>query len=144
MPWTLGDYVLASNKSVYNFYLTLEAAQADLQRANADSSFGPYTAMTYDEYRAKERAFWLGDAPVEITRERFIQALEVLPPLRWIQEPGYNSFLMSEFMSGNYTNQYVRYGTGDTYTYWVKMVDATDRTTWLQRDAPPALLAVSA
>lgn len=41
---------------------------------------------------------------------------------------------MSEHWSGPYTQQFARRGTGDDATYWQKLVDATDRSTWMERE----------
>ncbi len=140
------EYVLAAvdGRSIFNLYPTMTAARDDMARANSKEfsmpGWGPYEPMTYNEFKRRERAFWLNDPPIQITGERWNEMLEVLPPMRWIQEPGYNSFLRSEMMSGPYTQQYVRYGTGsdDKCTYWSKMVDITDKSTWLKRGECPA------
>jgi hypothetical protein len=48
--------------------------------------------------------------PVEITRETFWEALEVLPPEDWQGGAGGESFLMMEYYSGRITTVYVRIG----------------------------------
>ena len=52
----------------------------------------------------------LRTAPELITREEFIDALEVLPPEGWISRRGYESFKMCEYFSGNITSIYARIG----------------------------------
>ncbi len=137
----LPDYVLATadGRSLFNFYETPEAAQADMARANGKdfADFGPYEPMTYAEYERRNRAFWLSDPAVEITADKWEYALEVLPPMRLEQQPGFNSFLMSEMTSGVFMQQYVRYGYGETARYFTRMVDASDRSTWMKRDGMP-------
>jgi len=136
------NYVLGAvnGRGVFSFYPTMTAARDDMARANGREFSGfsqPYEPMTYDEYKRRERVFWLSDPATEITEEQWTDALEVLPPMRWVQEPGFNSFLMSEMMSGTFTNQYARYGYGTTARYFSRMVDAADRDTWMKRGEMP-------
>ncbi len=136
------EYVLASpdGRSIFNLYPTMTAARDDMERANREFHYlsgSPYEPMTYEEFKRRERGFWLNDPPEQITAEKWNDMLEVLPPMKWEQEPGFNSFLMCEMMSGTFTQQYVRYGHGDNATYWSKMVDALDRSTWLKRGECP-------
>lgn len=134
------EYVLAhpSGRGCFNLYPTMTAARDDMERANKDG--GGYEPMTYNEYKRRERSFWLDQPAIQVTAEKWNDMLEVLPPLKWVQKFDYNSFLMCEMMTGSYTNQYVRYGHGDDCTYWEKMVDAADQTTWLQPGNPPVAM----
>jgi hypothetical protein len=116
--------------SAFNFYPTEEAAKADLPRANRDES-GKYSVMTWAEFENAQRAFYLGDAPEEITQEKFQDAFEVLPPLKYHGGAGFESFLMSEFHSIPYTHQYIRVTKDGKDRYFSKLVDATDRQTWM-------------
>jgi hypothetical protein len=137
------DIVLASIKppSVWDFYVSREQAEAKREEANAynvrlEAHGAPhrvYSVMTYSEYKATERAFYLADPPEEITREKFFEMLEVLPPKRWVNTGSFESFLMSEHWSGNYTHQYARRGN----RYYSKMVDASDKSTWMQPEGAP-------
>ena len=129
---SIRDYeiVLASIEglSIWNFYPTVEAARADMERANSSDPNRKYEPMDYSAYKAKERSAMLDEPAKQITAEKFMEMLEVLPPLKWEQGAfGFESFLMSEFWSGPYTHQYARRGD----TYWCKMVDAYDRSTWM-------------
>lgn len=90
-----------------------------------------YEPMTWADFQIGQRNHYLSDPPEPITAEKWIQMLEVLPPMQWEQSGNFNSFLMSEMYSGSYTHQYVRRGYGDNATYWSKMVDARDRSTWM-------------
>lgn len=94
-----------------------------------------YAPMTWEQFKQKERSLWLDPAPDQITKDKYWYALEVLPPMLWMDWRGVNSFLMSEFMSGVYTHQYVKHGHGDDATYWTKVVDATDRETWMTAES---------
>lgn len=61
-----------------------------------------------DAILAKENA--LIDAPVEISEERFVEALEVLPPNQWRTIGDEESFKMCEHLSGAVTRIYARLG----------------------------------
>lgn len=119
--------------SLFNYYLTEEAAKADLPRANRDEP-GKYSIMTEDQFYTAQRAFYLGDPPAEITEEKFTEMFEVLPPLKYHSGEGFASFLMSEFHSGPYTHQYIRVTKDGEARYYSKLVDATDRSTWMTRE----------
>lgn len=133
---TTRQFVLAAvdRLGIWNFYPTMDAARADMDRANASDPGCKYAPMEYEAYKAAERATMLGDAPQQITAGKWEEMLCVLPPLKWESGAGFESFLMSEFWSGPYTQQYVRRGvpgSGDKITCWCKMVDATERNTWM-------------
>ena len=128
------DIILASiaPPSLFNFYPDRLAAEADIARANRDTlARGPYSVMTYGEYKAAEREFYLADPAQEITAEKFTEMLGILPPLKWTSTGTFESFLMSEFWSVPYTHQYIRRGN----RYFTKLVDATDRSTWMKEVA---------
>lgn len=46
----------------------------------------------------------------EITEERFLEMLNVLPPENWVQHGDWEGFRISEYMTGNLTYHYVRRG----------------------------------
>lgn len=58
----------------------------------------------------------LSTKPVEITEERFMEMLEVLPPQNWQRANGSESFEMSEHLSGRITDSFVRIG-GRYFSY---------------------------
>jgi hypothetical protein len=134
------DFVLAraNGCGIFNFYPTLEAAAADARRANGgpflDSTAGPYLPMTYAAFEAAKRALYLTPEQ-EITEERYMEMLEVLPPMAYHGGPGFESFLMCEYTSVPYTEQYARRGD----KYFVKMVDATDKSTWMKAEVTTCL-----
>ncbi len=80
-------------------------------------------AMSEKEFTKIERDHYLSTPAKEITKEDYWYALEVLPPMHYQN----GSFLMSEFMSGPYTEQYIEM----CGRYFSKMVDAYDRSTWM-------------
>lgn len=122
------DFVLATidPPSVFNFYETMAAAESDQERAIGSES-KPYKPMTWEAFESYNRTFWLSGPPVQITAEKFMEMLEVLPPIFYGHHGGFESFLMSEFTSGSFTEQYAKLGDA----YWSKMVDAGDRSTWM-------------
>ena len=65
----------------------------------------------------------------EITKEQWWDALEVLPPMAWHTADEVERFLMSEFTTGSFTNQYARLGE----RYFVKTVNARDKSSWIDR-----------
>jgi hypothetical protein len=86
-----------------------------------------FVIMTYDEFIKKEREYYLSLPLHEITKDKFHEMLEVLPPYKWVTINGTNEFLISEFWSGNYTDQYAR----KNGKYYSKLVDALDQSTWI-------------
>lgn len=50
-------------------------------------------------------------APWRITRERFWEMLEVLPPCRWERHHHAETFHVSELLSGNIAAHFVRLGS---------------------------------
>jgi hypothetical protein len=137
------DYVLAclDPPTVWDLFPSMEPAAAKQAEANAynvqlEAHGAPkrhYEPMRYDDYRAKEREFYLSSPEREIPEETFVEMLGVLPPVKWENKGDFESFLMSEHWSGPYTQQYVRRGNGDDAKYWTKLVDSTDRKTWMER-----------
>jgi hypothetical protein len=62
---------------------------------------GPVSEQSENYYRSP---------PVEITLERYIEMLEVLPPVDWVQIGDADSFKLSEHTSGNITAIFCRIG----------------------------------
>ena len=128
--------------SIWDFYGNVFEAAARESEANEYNTHlikhgapeRTYQVMTYGEYKAAERRVYLAGPPTEITEETFIEMLEVLPPVAWTRRNNFESFLMSEHYSGPYTSQYARHGK----RYYTKMVDCTDRSTWMTATTVPA------
>lgn len=64
----------------------------------------------------------------EITKEKYNNALNLLPPVNWCRVGDFEMFCMSECITGSYTTQYAH----DTLTgrYYLKTVDMDDPSTW--------------
>lgn len=90
-----------------------------------------YIPMTWADFVTAQRDCYLGDPPIQITAEKWHEALEVLPPEQYEDRGDFASFLMMEHYSGAYTSQYVARDLRDKATYWTKMVDSSDRSTWM-------------
>jgi len=134
------EYVVARFKpypGIWNFYQTIEAAQIDACAINArprikkeiEEGAEPYRPMTWDEYRAGQKAHYL-DPLKEILAEDWEYALNVLPPVRWEQVDGVERFMMSERICDTITASYAKFNG----RYFRRNVDMADRSTWITAD----------
>jgi hypothetical protein len=69
-----------------------------------EKAFAEVQRLTYEYYIS---------APVEITEDRFHEMLNVLPPVKWRQEHGSESFMISERLTMDIRSIYCR--VGDRY-----------------------------
>ena len=125
----MSDFVLAQlepSPQVWNFYSSLEAAEAAAPAVNAREGTA-YQPMTYAQYEAGHNAHYLAGPLLEITEEQWDEALNCLPPMRWEHRDGVERFLMVEMLSGSITAQYARLGS----RYFVRNVDAADSSTFI-------------
>ncbi len=97
----------------------------DTVRPGSEPPVGTYSGETLEQMQTRYPGAELLDlaefvsfkeqalltAPVEITEDRFIEMLEVLPPQRWIQRQGSESFQMQEHLSGRVTETFCRIGS---------------------------------
>lgn len=67
-----------------------------------------YTDLAEDSYTTQ---------PQQITEQEFDDALNALPPMRWVRHLGLESFRCSEFYSGNITSIYARDAQGVCWTF---------------------------
>jgi hypothetical protein len=122
--------------AAWNLYHTEEAAQNDMRRGLREKFAGNRryaTVMPTQDYRRACRDYYLGaasNALKPITAEAWTSALECLPPLHWHRADGVERFCLSEFYTDTLTHQYARLGE----LYCVRLVDATDRSTWITGD----------
>lgn len=83
--------------------------------------------MTFSEFLEMERDYYISKPLEEVTEEDYHDAMNVLPP-EWMGTMyGVHMFTMSEHWTGPYTSQYARHGG----KYYRKMVDCSDRSTWI-------------
>ena len=88
-----------------------------------------FEIMTYTEFQNRQREKLLAGDPQEITEDEYYEALDVLPPEKWVTIDGVSEFCMSEHYTANYTSQYAK----DTRTnkFYCKTVDIFDSSTWI-------------
>jgi hypothetical protein len=108
-----------------NYWLK-QAARYELQAQDS-------RVMTWDQFEAIKAERLLSHPIEEITEEQYEDALNVLPPMRYGENKGIRSFFMSEFYSGNYTNQYAQIDG----RYFTKLVNFRNSDTWINRDMVP-------
>lgn len=143
--------------SIYDFYKTREEAEAAIPVIKAsDLKDAEQYERNALEYEHRVPGYWKGQAekyrnrtqrvmtlkefeqaesdkylsmPLErISKEKWYEMLEVLPPVKWGHRDGFESFFMSEFMTGTYTNQYAKNELG----YFQKIVDIKRPETWIK------------
>lgn len=90
-----------------------------------------FEAITWEEYKKRQREKWLDKEPREITQEDYDYALNVLPPLRWIQNERYSMFFIGECTAMTFCGQYLYNKTNERYYY--AMTDILDKSTWLDK-----------
>lgn len=106
------------------FYVPGRLGLIDLAVERNGQLTGAYSGETLDQIRARypgaeigklgpvaeqtENAFKSG--PEEITEERFVEMLGVLPPVQWTNRDGCESFKLSERTSGSITAIFCRIG----------------------------------
>lgn len=70
---------------------------------------------------------YLSKKPVEISFDRYMDLLEVLPPAHYISTAQFERFNMAERTAGKITQQVIRLHRH----YYTVYVDVTDHTTWV-------------
>lgn len=88
-----------------------------------------FDIMTYGDFLTFEKDKLLSGPLTEISEEQFQEMLNVLPPLYWSTHNGVEMFCIREMFTGTYTNQYAH--DKATEKFYVKMVDASDCSTWI-------------
>lgn len=100
-----------------------EKAWADHGLAPMQNKVDTLRIMTWQEYQDLEYKSLTAQPIKEITSERFTDLLECLPPLRWTGNYLFESFFMSEFYTGSFTNQVIRIKINGVDRYFKKLVD---------------------
>ncbi|MBR6636617.1 MAG: hypothetical protein IKK97_04115 [Phascolarctobacterium sp.] len=87
-----------------------------------------FEVMTFAEYQARQRQYFVNRPIEEVSAESFNNAFECLPPLhiRHLSDKDWY-FSMSEFYTGTFTGQYA-YINGK---YYYALVDITDNSTYI-------------
>ena len=106
------------------FYVPNECCIIDTA-VNRDGTLrGQYSGETLDQIRLRYPNAEIGEwdivyaaaeeacktEPSEITEDKFLEMLNVLPPVRWVRQGGAESFKLSERYYGSITAIYARIG----------------------------------
>lgn len=129
------DYVIVDKNTpteAYNIYSScMKAINAMFDLSCERGGQGSLEIMKFDDFCERRKKIFLGEPIREITFDQWEEALECLPPMKWhTDEHGVNKFLLVEFYSGSFTNQYAKLGD----RYFTKMVDASDESTWISKE----------
>ncbi|CAL9977479.1 hypothetical protein VPHK449_0026 [Vibrio phage K449] len=84
-------------------------------------------ACSWELFEKINTRYWVSE-PSFVDKETYYDMLEVLPPRRWGNNNGIDSFFMSEFTSGTVTAQYGKYKG----YYFSKEACFYDKSTWLK------------
>lgn len=98
--------------------------------------------MTWEAFEVQQKAELIKPGQLNfLSHAEWWYFLEVLPPEHQERNQGMETFLMCEYWTSTYTSQYVSSNAPellqqlnlpmDTYVCAGRMVDATDRTTWI-------------
>jgi hypothetical protein len=113
---------------------TPEAWQKQFNAPLRDTSDTPQ-AVTIEQWYKMEREHLLGNAELHMeTYREFMDALEVLPPQKWTNREGFETFLMSEYWTGSYTTQHACVTHQGKHICACRLVDARDKSTWITRE----------
>lgn len=125
----LKEVIKRNKESIKSWRRQLKATpdSKQLQRYLEQDLKAKFEVVTYEEYVARQREYYLSGPVLESTEESFNDMLNLLPPLYWRTVDGVEMFCMSEFICGAYTTQYARVGD----KYYRKTVDYNDRSTWI-------------
>lgn len=126
-PGSLGVYNLYPSESAACEALTALAAE---QPEHADAY-----VIHFDLWLREKEDRYLACGIREIDAAAYDDALNVLPPLQWVHRDGVERFCMSEFTSGNITNQYARLRRHGVERFFVKAVRFNDQATYITADA---------
>ena len=90
-----------------------------------------FRAVSFEEYQEIERQKFMDTEAKEITEEQFDDALNVLPPVNWIQTDTLSMFHIAEADTGTLHGQYLHDKTNGKYYFAV--TDICDRSTWIDK-----------
>ena len=89
-------------------------------------SYSVLTESVFDKLNEGYYSSLVSDAQ-EITREEYLEQLEVLPPENWVVDGRFEHFRMCEYYSGPITQQYARLDD----KHLTKRIDVTNKSTWI-------------
>lgn len=82
---------------------------AEIQARHPGAQYIPYAEASTQAHAELATKYCLG-IPTEITKDRWMYALEVLPPCRWTRDKDGERFYVSELIYCNVASWYVRIG----------------------------------
>ncbi|MHA1220158.1 MAG: hypothetical protein ACTSQB_00315 [Candidatus Heimdallarchaeota archaeon] len=113
---------------IYNFFSEKKSATNKMDELNLAEGVENHEIMNFGTFLEKEKVFWITGEVHRITRSDFWNHLEILPPMNWKNDGILETFMMSEYMTGTFTEQYGSY-CGE---YISKLVDTTDPSTHIK------------
>jgi len=120
------DFLLVNLKkvSVWNYYSTREEAEKVMIEKEEE---GYNVIMSYTEFQELQKKEYCSNT-TEITEKEFFEVFECLPPLQYTKLSDDDFyFLMSEYLTGDITAQYLK----KDGCYYVKNVVVGDSTTYI-------------
>ena len=120
------DFLVVNKEtlSVWNYYNTKEEAEKVMIEKEEE---GYNVIMSYTEFQELQKKEYCSNT-TEITEKEFFEAFECLPPLKYTKlGDGDFYFLMSEYLTGDITAQYLK----KDEEYFVKNVVVGDSTTYI-------------
>ncbi len=90
-----------------------------------------FEAVTFEEYKKRQRERWLSKEAKEITAEEYDYALNVLPPKHWVRNERYSMFFIGECTTMSFFGQYLY--DKQTGKYWTALTDILDESTWIDK-----------
>ncbi|REC93378.1 hypothetical protein [Kushneria indalinina] len=131
-------------RGIYSVHYSEQEARDNLPRVEAyyrerEPERLPVQVMTFDEFFALQKSALSARPADRIDSEKFREMLEVLPPKHWYigkhskqfcMSVHFERFCMIEHFYNSWTSQYVQKG----YRFMCKLVDVTDKATWVTQN----------
>jgi len=141
----LVDMVESYNYGLASTFESFEEFKAIPSRRDYDShnndvrNFRFLAASKSDEYYVNQQLKSVNKSVLyQITREEYMDSLEVLPPMNWHTYKGNEVFFSSEYTSGDITRMFCKVSRCENalsdengYVYYEKNVVYTDKSTWI-------------
>ena len=131
------NYIIVKKNTflVYECFETLEKANDYLQKKLNNNN---YEVEKFEDYCIRERDYYIKESIKEISEDDYIRAMEVLPPIKWMNYKQHEVFCNSEALTGVYHRQYTKrnltyYNEDGTtkHLYYTAIVDIYDKNTWV-------------
>ena len=113
----------------YGFYNSHTEAADDMESFGDDCQI-----MTYKDFQARERFYYLSQPLEKITREEYEEKRTMLTPIELHTDGESESFIFAELVHGNFAEQYIKFAKDSFYR---KLVDRCDSRTWVNHKINP-------